>query len=49
VRKGTGRSPSDQRTPEAILGERLARGEIDGEEYRQRLEALRTGAAAVKK
>lgn len=28
-------------TPEAILRERLARGEIDPDEYRQRLEALR--------
>ncbi len=47
--KGTGRSPSDRQTPEAILGQRLARGEIDGEEYRERLEALRTGASAVGK
>ena len=27
--------------PERILQERLARGEIDGDEYRQRLEVLR--------
>ncbi len=30
-------------TPEAILQERLARGEIDPEEYRRRLDALRPG------
>ncbi|MEU8619167.1 SHOCT domain-containing protein [Streptomyces sp. NPDC048623] len=29
--------------PEQILGERLARGEIDEEEYRRRLAALRGG------
>ncbi|MEU2236546.1 MULTISPECIES: SHOCT domain-containing protein [Streptomyces] len=29
--------------PEEILGERLARGEIDEEEYRRRLSALRRG------
>lgn len=29
--------------PEQILGERLARGEIDEEEYRRRLSALRSG------
>ncbi|MGW6562185.1 SHOCT domain-containing protein [Streptomyces hydrogenans] len=29
--------------PERILGERLARGEIDEEEYRRRLSALRSG------
>lgn len=34
-------SPPRPPTPEAILRERLARGEIDPEEYRQRLEALR--------
>ncbi|MFI8766527.1 SHOCT domain-containing protein [Streptomyces sp. NPDC053792] len=28
---------------EQILGERLARGEIDEEEYRRRLSALRSG------
>ncbi|WP_030748860.1 SHOCT domain-containing protein [Streptomyces griseus] len=31
--------------PERILGERLARGEIDEEEYRRRLSALRSGGA----
>jgi putative membrane protein len=42
------RSPPGPQTPEAILGERLARGEIDSEEYRQRLNALRTEGPAVK-
>lgn len=31
--------------PERILGERLARGEIDEEEYRRRLSALRGDAS----
>ncbi|MFF8839428.1 SHOCT domain-containing protein [Streptomyces sp. NPDC015130] len=31
--------------PEQLLGERLARGEIDEEEYRRRLSALRGGGA----
>ena len=35
--------PSARDTPEGILAERLARGEIDAEEYRQRLKALRVG------
>ncbi|WP_338678243.1 SHOCT domain-containing protein [Streptomyces sp. SCSIO 30461] len=30
-------------TPEEILDDRLARGEINEEEYRRRLNALRTG------
>ncbi|MEU8524089.1 MULTISPECIES: SHOCT domain-containing protein [Streptomyces] len=37
--------PSGPRSPtsaEQILGERLARGEIDEEEYRRRLSALRS-------
>jgi len=34
-----------RRSPEEILGERLARGEIDEEEYRGRLAALRDAAA----
>lgn len=37
-------SPAPARTPEAILAERLARGEIDAEEYRERLDALHAGA-----
>lgn len=34
-------------SPEEILAERLARGEIDPDDYRQRLTALRPDAAAV--
>jgi putative membrane protein len=30
-------------SPEAVLGERYARGEIDETEYRSRLEVLRSG------
>ncbi|UOB15484.1 SHOCT domain-containing protein [Streptomyces sp. HP-A2021] len=30
-------------TPEQVLGERFARGEIDEEEYRRRLDALHAG------
>jgi len=38
----TGRSPGgDQRSATRILAERFARGEIDEEEYRRRLETLR--------
>jgi putative membrane protein len=33
--------PGVRPTPEAMLAERLARGEIDEEEYRRRLGALR--------
>lgn len=32
-----------RQTPEGILAERLARGEIDADEYRARLDALRSG------
>lgn len=32
---------SQDRTPEEILAERLARGDIDGDEYRRHLETLR--------
>ena len=35
-------SPARQ-PPEEILAERLARGEIDADEYRARLDALRSG------
>ena len=38
---GTGRAEGD--SAERILGDRLARGEIDAEEYRTRLAALREG------
>jgi putative membrane protein len=34
--------PGPRPTPERLLAERFARGEIDEEEYRRRLEALRT-------
>ena len=37
---GSGRSAPDK-APEEILRERLARGEIDENEYRSRMEALR--------
>jgi putative membrane protein len=38
----SGRSPGgDRRSAERILAERFARGEIDEEEYRRRLETLR--------
>ena len=38
--RGSEPPPTGPETPEAILGERLARGEIDPEEYRERLDAL---------
>lgn len=39
--------PGRPRTdPEQLLGERFARGEIDAEEYRHRLETLRTAGRA---
>lgn len=34
-------------TPQQILGERFARGEIDEEEYRRRLDALHAGPPAT--
>lgn len=34
-------SPGQQAAPESVLAERFARGEIDEEEYRQRLATLR--------
>ncbi len=41
----TGQPPGgDRRSAERILAERFARGEIDEEEYRRRLETLRTTA-----
>ncbi|MDF3142482.1 MULTISPECIES: SHOCT domain-containing protein [unclassified Streptomyces] len=36
-------TPAAPTPPEAILRERLARGEIDEEEYRRRLSALHAG------
>jgi putative membrane protein len=45
---GTGQDrpvgPPHRPTPEEVLADRFARGEIDEPEYRQRLETLRTGA-----
>ncbi|ALV38606.1 SHOCT domain-containing protein [Streptomyces sp. CdTB01] len=35
--------PAMPQTPEQVLGERFARGEIDEEEYRRRLNALHAG------
>lgn len=39
-RTDPGRRSTDRQSPQEILGERFARGEIDAEEYRSRLEAL---------
>ena len=36
-------TPGAPQTPEQVLGERFARGEIDEEEYRRRLDALHAG------
>ncbi|GIH21089.1 SHOCT domain-containing protein [Rugosimonospora africana] len=35
-------------TPERILADRLARGEIDEDEYRRRLDAVRAGGTAIR-
>ena len=42
-RSDRGQPPAVRPTPEQLLDERLARGEIDIEEYRQRRELLRSG------
>ena len=43
--KGPGATPPPQGDEaERILGERFARGEIDADEYRRRLEVLRGGS-----
>lgn len=39
----TGPDRMDTRSPEHILAERLARGDIEPEEYRERLSALSAG------
>lgn len=39
---GTPASPDRARSPEEILAERLATGEIDEDEYRRRLEVLQS-------
>ena len=45
--RNLGRSPQLNRaTPEQILAERFARGEIDVDEYQRRLHSLRTGGPA---
>lgn len=47
---GRSNRPRDQRpAPEDLLAERFARGEIDEQEYRQRLEALRQHRTPVPK
>jgi putative membrane protein len=44
--RSTGRAiPLGRSTPEDILAERLARGEIDEDEHRSRLDALRRASA----
>lgn len=46
--RSTGHAPPPgERTPEEILAERLARGDIDENEYRQRLEALRSTSTGL--
>ena len=35
-----GSRPAEGRAPEQVLGERFARGEIDEDEYRRRLDVL---------
>ena len=42
--------PSDQRkyvSPEEVLAERFARGELDADQYRKRLRVLREGRSAA--
>ncbi len=39
---------TDQRSPEALLAERFAKGKIDEDEYRRRLEVLRGDQATVR-
>ena len=42
----TGSAAADRSTPEQLLAERYARGEIDDDEYRHRLDTLTGGARA---
>jgi putative membrane protein len=42
--RGRGDSATPRQGPHEILAERLARGEIDEQEYRERLDALRSPA-----
>ena len=46
---GTTTPPSSSRTPEQLLADRFARGEIDEEEYRRRLQVLREGGPTLTK
>ena len=39
-------APAFRHTPERVLAERFAHGEIDEQDYRQRLETLRGGPTA---
>jgi putative membrane protein len=41
--RGGAQPPPRERTPEEVLRERFARGEIDEEEYRARRKTLREG------
>ena len=43
VRGGRSRSPEPPRTPDEMLADRFARGEIDDEEFTRRRELLRAG------
>ena len=40
--------PPTRQAPDEILAERFARGEIESDDYHQRLEALQRGRAVVK-
>ncbi|GAA2912343.1 hypothetical protein GCM10010517_78890 [Streptosporangium fragile] len=40
-------APYTPPTPEQLLAERFARGDIDADDYRQRVEVLRTGGRAT--
>jgi putative membrane protein len=42
-----GREPAQPPAPEQLLAERFARGEIDEEEYQQRLTSLRAAGPAA--
>lgn len=42
-------APPTQASPEQLLAERFARGEIDEEEYRRRLQVLRAEGADLTK
>ena len=43
----TGVPPAERPTPEQVLAERFARGEINEDEYRRRLDTLRTSGPRV--